>query len=116
MGAICHALWIAIFRATLAWPIAERHGIAAQIKRAALSAGANIAEGAARRGPREYARHLNIAVGSLAEVEYLLRAAKDVELLDPDTYERLQGLQRHAGRVTMLLYRAVRQAAGRAPH
>ena len=81
-----------------------------QIKRAALSSSANIAEGVAKRGPRDYARHLNIAIGSLAEVASLLRSARDVDLIDGAEFDRLFQVQQKASRVTMFLYKAVRRA------
>ena len=104
----CHALWIAIYRATLSWPASERYGITAQIKRAALSPGANIAEGVAKRGPRDCARHVSIAIGSLAEVAYLLRAARDVEIINRDQHDYLLSIQQTAGRLTMLFYKGLR--------
>ena len=105
----CHRLWIEVFRAAQSWPASERYGIAAQIKRAALSAGSNIAEGVAKRGFRDCARHFNMAIGSLAEVAYILRAARDVELLNVSDYERLDALQDAAGGLTMALYRGLQR-------
>jgi len=105
----CHALWIAVFHSTQSWPASERYGIAAQIKRAALSAGANIAEGIAKRGQRDCARQVNIAIGSLAEVAYMLRAARDVGILKEQEYDHLLSKQQTAGRLTMLLYKGLRR-------
>ena len=98
-----------MFAAVQPWPASERYGIASQIKRAALSAGANIAEGVAKRGRKDCARHLNIAIGSLAEVAYLLPAAKDVKLLNEEQYGGLLDVQQPAGRMTMGLYRSYRK-------
>ena len=105
----CHALWIQIYESTKKWPATERYGLAAQIKRAALSAGANIAEGVAKRGPRDCARHFNISVGSLAEVAYMLVAARDVKILTETDYKRLSEQQQQAGRLTMGLYRGLQR-------
>jgi four helix bundle protein len=106
----CHELWIAVFKSTLKWPASEKYVLVTQIKRAALSSSANIAEGVAKRGPRDYARHLNIAIGSLAEVASLLRSAKDVDVIDGAEFDRLFQVQQKASRVTMFLYKAVRRA------
>ena len=65
--------WIeAVYRATKSWPTDERFGLTSQTRRAAVSVAANIAEGAARHGRREFTRFLRIAKGSLAESETLL--------------------------------------------
>ena len=48
-----HELVLAVYRITAGWPVAERYGLRAQVRRAAVSIPADIAEGAARQGPRE---------------------------------------------------------------
>ena len=105
----CHNLWLAVFHATKRWPAEERFGLSSQIRRASLSAAANIVEGTAKRGPRDCARHLNISIGSLAEVHYLLRAARDAQILTPGAHENLLKKQESAGRLTMLFYKGLRQ-------
>ena len=76
-----HELSIAVYRATAAWPVNERYGLTSQVRRAASSVGANIEEGAARYGPREFKRFLNIALGPLGELENHLRLALDLGLM-----------------------------------
>jgi len=55
-----------------------------QIRRAAISVEANIVEGYALRGPRQFRRHLRIALGSAAEAECLTRSAGELGYL-PDS-------------------------------
>ena len=64
-----------VYEITRRFPREELYGLTSQMKRAALSVPANIAEGAARTGPREFAHHISIARGSLAELETLSELA-----------------------------------------
>lgn len=58
-----------VYRVTEAFPPGERYGLAAQLRRAAVSIPSNIAEGQARNGTREFLQFLSHASGSLAELE-----------------------------------------------
>lgn len=73
-----HALALDVYRITATFPEAERFGIISQVRRAAVSIASNIAEGAKRQSRREYVRFLNVAEGSLAETESLLRLSHDL--------------------------------------
>ena len=105
----CQALWIAVYRATASWPTIERYVLVQQIRRAALSASSNIAEGAARRGPREFARFLSMSLGSLSEVLSLLLSAKAVGVVEARGFEELRTHRDKAERITMGLYLAMRR-------
>ena len=63
-----------IYEATKTFPADERFGLVAQMRRAAVSAAANIVEGCARRTTQDYLRFLSIANGSAYELAYLLGA------------------------------------------
>jgi len=78
-----------------------------QIRRASFSAAANIVEGYAKRGSKELRRYLDIALGSLAEVEYTLRFAKDAEIITEATWATLNQLRQRAHGTTRLLYNAI---------
>jgi four helix bundle protein len=103
-----HTLALDIFAATDGWPASERYGLTAQTRRAALSIPTNIAEGAAKRGRREFGRYLDIALGSLAELSYLLRFTHDLRLLSDTAWAALESQRDRTGKLTYGLYRKVR--------
>ena len=104
---LCHELSVAVYRATRSWPRAELFGLSSQARRAAHSAAANIAEGSAKRGPRELRRYLDISLGSLSELSYTLLLARDLEILTQEEWGRLDQLHRNAGGMTWLLYKSL---------
>jgi len=73
-----HALVLCIYRATSAFPPEEKYGLSSQMRRAAVSVPANIAEGFKRRGRLDTARFLNIAQGSNEENRYYLMLMNDL--------------------------------------
>ena len=78
-----------IYQITKNFPKDELYGITSQLRRAALSVPTNIVEGYSRRGDRELARFLDIALGSLAEVKYLLHFSKSLQYLSDADYSVL---------------------------
>src|SRR5215216_4733624 len=76
VGELAHILTLDLYRETRRCPREEQFGLIIQIRRAAVSIGANLAEGSARSG-KEFARYVGIALGSSNELEYLLRVASD---------------------------------------
>jgi len=105
----CHALFLDIYRVTATFPKSELSGLTSQMRRAAFSAAATIAEGSAKRGPREFRRFLDMSRGSLAELAYAIRAVNDLGMLTGEDYKRLDELRHRAGRLTWGLYRRVCQ-------
>lgn len=84
-----HGLTLAVYRITTDFPIDERYGLASQLRRAASSIPANIAEGCGRQGDAELARFVQIAMGSASELEYHLLLSKDLKYIAADTYSPL---------------------------
>ncbi len=103
----CHRLTLAIYGVTLHWPSEERFGLTSQIRRAVVSVELNMAEGSAKRGPREFRRFLDISLGSLAEVACLLRLGADLGYLSDAQSAELEGLRNIASRTTWGLYRSL---------
>ena len=71
-----------VYAATAPFPTDERYGLTSQMRRAAVSVVANIAEGAGRETDREFARFLDLSQGSLSELDALALVAEDLHLLD----------------------------------
>ena len=72
-----HQFVLGIYRLTNGFPRNETYGLTSQLRRAAVSIPANIAEGFKKRGRADKVRFLNIAQGSLEESRYYLILAKD---------------------------------------
>jgi len=107
----CDELAVAVYRTTATFPRHELYGVTSQARRAAFSAAANIAEGAARRGAREFRRYLDISIGSLSELSYALRLASRLEYLTAAQWHELDALRAGASRLTWLLYKRVAAAS-----
>ena len=86
-----HRLTLAVYQATATFPRSELYGLTSQIRRAAASIPANIAEGCGRSGDAELARFLQIAMGSASELEYHLLLAHDLDMLNDPNYGQLAG-------------------------
>ena len=84
-----HALVLRIYELTNRFPANERFGLTSQLRRAAISVPANIAQGSKRRTNQDYARFLNISEGSLSETDYLLLCSKDLGYLSPADFDVL---------------------------
>ena len=84
-----HRLTVTLYRVTARFPAEERYGLTSQIRRAAASIPANIAEGCGRDGDAELARFCRIASGSASELDYHLLLAKELGLLGDNSYRDL---------------------------
>ena len=78
-----------VYEITKQFPSDERFGLTSQIRRAAVSIPANIAEGAARQTDKEFHQFLSIAQGSSSELETELPIAKNLGYLNNDDYDKL---------------------------
>ena len=77
-----HAFVLQVYAATRCFPHEERFGLTSQLRRAAISVPANIAEGFRKQSKQDKARFLNISEGSLEECRYYLILSQDLGHLD----------------------------------
>ncbi len=101
------ALSLGVYEATRVLSSRDHPGLAGQLRRASSSVGANIAEGASHDSPREFARYLQLALASAAEVEHHVSAAADVGALDEGAASSLANDSRRLQRMLVLLRRRV---------
>ena len=84
-----HRLALAVYEATKVFPKEELYGLASQIRRASMSIPTNIAEGCGRYTNAEFARFLQIAMGSASETEYQLLLSHDLGFINKEQYDKL---------------------------
>ena len=99
-----HQLVLTIYRFTEKFPKNEMFGLTSQLKRAIVSVPANVAEGYAAGGKGQYKRYLDIAQGSLAEVEYYLILSQDLSYITSSEFEQAESLRAETG---FLLHRLI---------
>jgi four helix bundle protein len=106
-----HQLVLLVYQATGSVPERKFPGLTSQIRRAAASIPANIAEGCGHTGSRELARFLGIAVASSFELAYHLQLASDLEMLSKSDFARLDARTEQVKRMLSSLLVKVRQNA-----
>ena len=109
-----HELTIEIYKAIAQFPREELYALTSQLKRAAASVGANIAEGCGRGSDADFARFLLISMGSASELEYHLLLARDLGFLPKDVYDRLNARTTEVKRMlaSLIAKTRTRSAAG----
>ena len=79
-----------IYQLTNTFPQHERFGLMSQMQRAAVSIPTNIAEGSAKTSNKDFARFLEISIGSLLEMETELTIALNLKYIDSMIFEKIQ--------------------------
>jgi len=81
-----HNLTLELYRVSRQFPREEIYGITSQLRRAAASIGANLAEGCGRRTSNELARFVRVAMGSASELDYHLLLSRDLGFMMNDDF------------------------------
>lgn len=108
-----YALSIAVYRATRGFPAAERYGLSAQLRRAAVSIPSNIAEGYGRKTRGEYLQFLAIARGSVYELQTQLLLSTDLGFLAEPDAAALPALATDVERILQALISSLERGARR---
>ncbi len=101
---------VTIYEVTQRFPSEEKFGLTSQMRRAAVSIPSNIAEGAARSSPGDYARFLTIALGSLSELDTQLDLAKRLDYCTQQSFDGLDQQLSSISRMLIALRRSVRNS------
>ena len=99
-----------IYQTTRAFPVDERFGLQAQVRRAAISICANIAEGCGRNSDADFGRFLAMALGSASELECEMVLALDLELISAADQSGLVAAAIEVKRMLAGLLNAVRRS------
>ena len=84
-----HNLTLELYKLSRQFPKEEIYGLTSQLRRAASSIGANLAEGCGRQSNPEFARFVRISMGSASELDYHLVLSRDLGFIENTTYGRL---------------------------
>lgn len=103
-----HRLTLEAYRITEGFPRAEMFGLCSQIRRAASSIPTNLAEGCGRT-QAEFARFVQIALGSACELEYELLLVRDLRLITVDVYASTNEQMSDVKRMLQALLRRIQQ-------
>ncbi|MEN6549242.1 MAG: four helix bundle protein [Armatimonadia bacterium] len=103
-----YELTLLVYQKTESFPKREIYALTSQMRRAAMSVGANIAEGQRRRTPRDFANFIAMSEGSLAELQFYIRLARDLGFLDETDHDLLAEKSSVAERMLAGLHTALR--------
>lgn len=95
-----------IYSVTKVFPAEERFGLISQLRRASLSVTTNLVEGTGRQGRNETKQFANIAIGALAEVDYLLHFSSRLRYTNQQDHSQLMALKEECGALLWLYYKS----------
>ena len=102
-------LAVLVYKVTSRFPKSEMYGLTSQMRRAAVSVPSNIVEGCARESHIEYLRFLEIAFGSLRELDYQFSLAKRLGYMKNMATAHFESKMEEAQKVLGALIRSLRQ-------
>ena len=104
-----HQFALAVYKTTKDFPREELYGLTSQIRRSSMSIPTNIAEGSGRFTDKDFARFLQISMGSASEAEYQLLLARDLGFMDDDHYTTLHNQVEEIKRILASFLKTLRR-------
>jgi four helix bundle protein len=104
-----HQLTLLVYKLTEPFPKSEIYGLTSQLRRASSSVPANIAEGYGYGKRGQTARYVDIAQGSLSEVEYFLILSLDLGYIKQEEYDQAESLRAETGYLLHRLEQSLRK-------
>jgi four helix bundle protein len=104
------ALVTLLYQETKIFPREEVYGLTSQMRRCAVSIPSNIAEGHGRSTRKEYLRYLEVALGSLRELQTQIIIARNLTFLGTDAHSRLDSSTLELERMLTSLQRSLRKS------
>ena len=98
-----------IYITTKSFPKDETYGLSSQIRRAAVSMPSNIAEGFSRSSSADFARFLEISIGSLFEVQTQLQIALNLKYINQEAFNSLYESSREIERMLIALKKSIKE-------
>ena len=95
-----------VYLETKKFPKEETYGITSQLRRAAISVPTNIVEGTGRQNRNELKQFINIALGSIAETEYLLEFCFHLKYFNEVNFNKLESLRKEVGSLLWNFYKS----------
>lgn len=105
-----HEFTLGVYAITKLYPKEEIYSLTNQMRRAASSIPANIAEGCGKNSKPDFAKFLNIALGSANECEYYLLLSKDLQYLKLEDFDKLNKLVNEIKAMLIALINKVRSS------
>jgi four helix bundle protein len=102
-----------IYKASTVFPRREDYGLTSHVRHCAVSIPSNIAEGYGRHTRNEYVRFLQIALGSLYELQTQMEISVNLEYLKKDDFERLYEMSREIERMLTRLISRLQEKSGK---
>jgi four helix bundle protein len=106
---LAHELTLSLYRQTKSFPPDERFGLTSQVRRAACSIEANLAEGCGRGSDIDFSRFVQIAMGSACEVQCHLQIALDLDFINAASHSAFEEQIQRVKRMLAALLKTLRR-------